>query len=102
MVPYPLFQAEQFTFCFDGAGHGLRHSHGNKSNRHHFGNNCKVKGGVFEGETVFVSFGESAGNLNLILKNLKFILNLFELLLKNLDTFLLGVEDAWDGIGTDS
>jgi hypothetical protein len=66
MVPYPLFQAEQFTFCFDGAGHGLRHSHGNKSNRHHFGHNCKVKGGVFEGGTVFVSFGESAGNLNLI------------------------------------
>lgn len=55
-----------------------------------------------KGGTVFVSFGESAGNLNLILKNLKFILNLFELLLKNLDTFLLGVEDAWDGIGTNS
>jgi hypothetical protein len=46
MVPYPLFQAEQFTFCFDGAGHGLRHSHGNKLNRH----NCKKKGACLKGE----------------------------------------------------
>jgi hypothetical protein len=30
--PYPLFQAEQFSFRFDGTGHGLRDS----INTHHW------------------------------------------------------------------